>query len=225
MAFNPTDFNIEVWLRLEIENVLQKVCSIYDVDGRLVEEYKTRISVVPFGKYPSGSTVKSISAPSLYRAFFYDVTGAMIARVPEMREWTQACEDAATGGILIPNNPSILPHGISAAPTVILYDEDLAVPVGVDTNILSYTVPVSTKSYVRNIRFSGDNRAVYRILKNSIKIREVQTWWARFDDETFFGSSDGGLVLIEGDVLDILVFNKGTDPVRFTASMSFVNAQ
>jgi len=223
LAFNPTDFNIEVWLRLEVENVLQKVCSLYDVDGRLVEQWKTRVSVVPFGNYPSGSTVKSLAAPALYRAFWYDANGAMIARVPYIREWTQACEDAATGGALNPSDPSILPFGATAVPTLIHYEESLAVAIGADIKILSYTVPVGKKSYARNIRVSGDNRAIYKIYKNAVKLRELRTWWTSFDAETFFDSADGGLYLEEDDKIEVFVFNKGSDPVKFTASLSFVN--
>lgn len=225
MAFIASDFNIELWLELENDNLLQKVCSLYDVEGRLVEEYKTRVFVVPIGDYPTGSSVASISAPALYRAFWYDASGAMVARIPYMKEWTQACEDSATGGILIPSDPSILPHGVVAAPTLILYNEELAVALGSDVKLFSYTVPANGKSFIRNLRVGGDNRAIYKIFKNSTKIRELRTWWTSFDAETNFNSSDGGLLLEESDKIEIFVYNYGSAPAKFTASMSFVNEQ
>jgi len=225
MAFDPREFDVERWMKLENENLLQKVCSVYDDEGRLVEQYKTRVSVAPIGQIGQFLTFASTSAPSLYRAYWYDEKGAMIARIPYMREWTQACEDAATGGVLIPGDPSILPHGLVAAPTLIHYEEDLAVPVTTTTKVLSYTVPANEKSYARNIRVSGDNRAVYTIFKNAVKIREIRTWWTSFDAETQFDSADGGLLLEETDSIEVFVYNYGSDPVRFSASLSFVNTQ
>lgn len=225
MAFDPTDFSIEAWLRLEVENVLQKVCSLYDTDGRLVEEWKTRVSVVPVGKYPAVSTVKSISAPALYRAFWYNESGAMIARIPYMAEWTQACEDAANGGVLNPSDPNIVPHGAVIVPVLAEFGEVNAVPSNATQSVLSYTVPLGEKSYIRNIRASGDNRAVYFIRKNLSVIREMRAWWTSFDAETSFASADGGLLLEETDTIEILVWNKGVEPARFTVSIAFVNAQ
>lgn len=209
-------------MRLEVENVLQKVCSLYDIEGRLVEQWKTRVSIVPVGKYYY--TVKALDSPSLYRAFWYNESGAMIARIPYMDEWTQACEDAATGGILNPSDPSVIPHGAIIVPVVAQFGEVNAVPANATQSVFSYTVALGEKSYIRNVRCSGDNRAVYFIRKNLTVIREVRAWWTSFDAETLFGSADGGLLLEEGDTFDILVWNKGEAPARFTASTSFVNA-
>lgn len=104
MAFNPDDFDVELWLKLEDGNILQKLCNTYDVDGVITGQYKTRISVVPNGKYFRG--VKSINAPCLFRAFTTDSEGAVTTTPAEIREWEQACEDNKIG--IIPGS-SILP--------------------------------------------------------------------------------------------------------------------
>ena len=97
MAFDPRDYNIETWLRLEEENLLQKECNVLDGDGRIIGQYKTRVGTKPVGQVIHGSGVKSVSAPSLYRDFTYDDEGNRFASVPRMEEWDTACEASASG--------------------------------------------------------------------------------------------------------------------------------
>lgn len=95
MTFTPRQYDIESWLELEKENLLQKICNTYDGNGIIDGQYKTRISIVPDGKYYRG--VKSISPASLFRSFSVDDGGVTRTSPPEMREWTQACEDNKVG--------------------------------------------------------------------------------------------------------------------------------
>jgi len=114
MAFNPDKYDIELWLKHEDENILQKLCNTYDGNGVINGQYKTRISVVPVGKYYNGR--RSITPPCLFRAFNVDAEGTVTTSPPEMREWTQACEDQKIG--IIPGS-SILPDdGTFNTPTI-----------------------------------------------------------------------------------------------------------
>jgi len=104
MAFSSDKYDIETWLRLEEDNMLQKLCNSFDGNGDITGQYKTRISVVPSGQYHKG--VESINAPSLFRAFNTDAEGKITTSPPEMREWTADCEANKIG--IIPGS-SILP--------------------------------------------------------------------------------------------------------------------
>ena len=44
MAFNPFDYKLEDWLRAEVENVLQKVCRVYNAEGQIEEEIIEELS-------------------------------------------------------------------------------------------------------------------------------------------------------------------------------------
>ena len=107
MALDATKFKIEDWLNIEVAGLLQKICNIYDADSNLIGQYKTRVTIVPVGKRIPGSNGQlSKSAPALFRSFSYDGEGNPIAGLPQVAEWTQACEDAAIGSI-----PDTLPDG------------------------------------------------------------------------------------------------------------------
>lgn len=112
MAFNPNQFNVEQWLELENENLLQKVCSVYDEDGVLSEQYKTRVTIFPVGTVYRGET--SRFAPALYRSFSYDSRGNPVGSVPEMREWTQECEDQSGGDAGLPTGGNLEPLTVTS---------------------------------------------------------------------------------------------------------------
>lgn len=99
MAFDPQLFFVEDWLDLERDNYLQKICNVV-VDGVLIGQYKTRLTIVPSGTViPHGGSRGKLMAnsPALYRSYTYDEECNQIASLPSIREWTQACEDAAQG--------------------------------------------------------------------------------------------------------------------------------
>lgn len=97
MAFNERDYNLERWLELEVNNMLQKVCNLYDDNGRIVEQFRTKVKIVPKGQSFQGKI--SISSPALHRAYTYSDQGRQIASLPSIKEWLPEHEAAASGDI------------------------------------------------------------------------------------------------------------------------------
>ena len=104
MTFSRRNYNIEEWLALENEGLLEKICSIYDGAGRVIEQKKTRVNVIPLGAVDAKGG-KSSSAACLSRKFIYDTAGGVRTTAPQIVEWDQACEDIAQGAD--PNYPPI----------------------------------------------------------------------------------------------------------------------
>jgi len=160
MAFDPRDFRIEDWLDLEHKNLLQKICNVYDSSGFLVEQYKTRVTVFPVGTFRRGIAV--ISAPSLYREFHYNDNGSRYSSLPEVREWTQACEDASQG--FDPVTPGddggvSIPFGISVVGTTYEYNAVSNIPVGVPQVVINRTLGTGESIFLRHVKVGGENRA------------------------------------------------------------------
>jgi len=223
LAFNQRDYDIEEWLRLEGANLLQKVCNVVDDDGFLVEQYKTRVYIVPVGKpipYKSGQL--SVSAPCLYRSFNYDDEGNQIASLPEMREWLQACEDAAQGAN--PDDPTFsgVPAGLKVAKSTYLEFEANSVPVGATVVLASITIPAEEAIYLRHVVFSGENRGKFQVFVNGSKLQTKRTWWTRWDGDMWFNTANGGILYESEETIEVKVTNLGVEPADFEASIGYV---
>lgn len=225
MPFKPTDFNIEDWLTLEDNNHLQKVCNIFDNDGFLVEQYKTRVFVVPVGKpipwLKSGAV--SISAPSLYRSFNYDDEGNVVGSVPEIREWTQACEDISNGGILDPEIPSGVPAGLRIASTNYIRGSVSSIPIDATDTILTKTLAVGEELYLRHVIFSGCWPASFQVFVNGQQIGVTKyLTWLKYDNEIWFDSANGGILYSNEELIEIKVRNYGEGLGDFESSLGYV---
>jgi hypothetical protein len=103
MAFDPSKYDIQKWLDQETRRTLQKICNILDSEGRLVEEYKTRVDILPKGSTdPKSGNIFQAYGPALYRTYTWDADGNVVSSVPVMAEWTQACEDGKEGLLVSP---------------------------------------------------------------------------------------------------------------------------
>ena len=223
MAFIEANYDIEEWIRLEHDGLLQKVCKVFDVDGFLIEEYLTRVYIVPIGQpIPRLSNQLSQSAPSLYRAFSYDDEGNQIASIPAVKEWTQACEDAAQGAL--PGDPgdSGIPSGLKVAGCVYEYGEVSSVPVSATVVILTKTLLPDEAIYLRHIPFGGESIGKFQVFVNSSPIQTKRSWWTKWDGDFWFNTANGGILYENEEVIEIKVTNRGEGVADFESSIGFV---
>lgn len=98
------------------------------------------------------------------------------------------------------------------------YDEALAVPTGVTTEIVSYTVPATKEIVLERVEASGENIAVYTILVNSVVIATQRSFWgeinAKFD---FLSKASLGKVLVAGDIITVEVLHNRPSVGNFEA--------
>lgn len=105
---------------------------------------------------------------------------------------------------------------------IVVFNEEAAVPVGLQTTINTYTAPVGKISYLLSIFNSGGNRAEYQIYNNGSlfdkQYSNVTQLSTPFDYKT--GSSTvPGMVIPVGNVLEVKVINSGTDPTSFNSRL------
>ena len=222
MAFNPLKFDINEWLILENTNILAKVCNVYYAEGLLTERYRTRLHIVPVGEQNFEGNVIN-SAPSLFRAFSYDEAGNQLASIPEMREWSQACEDAAIG-ILPGFDPSTgIPIGLKVAKITNTYGEQTGVASGAEVTLASLTVPVDRKVFVRSALGQGDNRGLYTVYIDAVPEGQKRGWWTNaFNMDMDFSSANGGIEVDAGILIELKVRNDGPAGADFSGAIQTV---
>lgn len=221
MAFNKRDYNVEEWLRLDNDSVLEKVCSIYDGSGRVVEEIRTRVTIVPLGN-PLADGSPSKSAPSLRRQYIYDTNGGVTSTVPIIVEWTQICEDISTGLTPPVLPPVSIPVGLAVVKTTYIQDEALAVPYDTETPVITFVVPATDKVYLRHVLGSGDNRGTYVVYVDGVAQQKKRTWWGDFNADFRFDSADGGIFVNGGQTISLKVVNDSRDAATFDGSIGYV---
>lgn len=101
-----------------------------------------------------------------------------------------------------------------ASPTSITksnFNEILAVASGVETNILTYTVPAVTSAYLQTISTAGSNIAQYKIYKNAVLIDKKYTMFGMSLDIDFDYRNnsifDEGFKFNAGDIITINVLH------------------
>lgn len=224
MAFSAAKYHTEDWLISENNNLLQKTCSIYDAEGFLVEEYKTRVAVFPIGTLSKQNRL-TLDAASLYRSFNYDSEGNQIAGLPEIREWTQACEDIAQGG-----GPGAGPGpgaggaNLEKAQVKNVYDEDLIVAGGATVTLVSYTVPAGEAIYLRYMSGFGDNVAKYTAKIDGSPIQKKSGNYLNLNADLWFNSANGGILCTEGQVVLLEVNNVRPTTSPYYGSIQYVEA-
>ena len=89
-----------------------------------------------------------------------------------------------------------------------VYAEAASVVSGVETDIVSYTIPVGKTFYLERVKFSGDNIAKYRLLLDGVEIEKCATWFSGpLFSEFNFGSIDYGKPITAGQVLTVKVLH------------------
>lgn len=218
MAFRPTNYDIEVWLRLENEGLLQKECNIYNGEGLLAEQYKTRVGIKPVGQplYNAGGQL-SVAAPALYRSFTYDEGGNRLADLPEIREWTVACEAAAQGSPIDDDGDVVVNISKSSS----RYEEANAASVAVGSTVTLYSKQLIPDEiiYLRHIMVSGDNRAKFQVFVDGVLLATKRIWWTAWNEDFWFNTSNGGILYNNEELLEVRVTNLGDNAGSFESSI------
>jgi len=220
LAFKRENYDIETWLRLENEGLLQKECNLFDEDGLLVQQFKARINTRPVGNalFNAGGQI-SIAAPSLYRSFTYDDGGNALASLPDVKEWTQACEDAAQGSLPSGGDGAI---NVSKSSTTYLYGEVSSVPVGNSVSVYTKQLLPDEFIYFRHVMVGGDCIAKFQVLVNGQPIATKRTWWTKWDTDFWFNTSNGGIIFQSEELIEVRATNLGENLANFEASIGIV---
>jgi hypothetical protein len=226
LAFDPRKHDLEEFLRLENGGLLQKVCNVVDVDGYLVEQYKTRVVVVPIGyPIPNKGHQLSTSAPALYRSFNYDDEGNIIASLPEIREWDETCEALAQGAD--PDDPGFpdggVPAGLKVAKSTYEHSEANAVAQGNTVTVATKTLAPDEAIYLRHVMYFGENRARFQVYVNGAKLSPPKySTWTSWGGDFWFNTANGGILYEGEETIEVKVTNVGEGTANFEASIGFV---
>ena len=96
-----------------------------------------------------------------------------------------------------------------------IYNEINSTPVGVETLIVSYTVPLNMKFDLSNATASGENIAEYIVKVNDDVVQKKRSWWSDFNQDFNFQE----LILSASDKVEIFVKNNGKNTVSFNATI------
>lgn len=103
------------------------------------------------------------------------------------------------------------PRGI-LVPT---YNEVSSIPVGGETKINEYTVPLGMIFDSCNITCSGSNISRFIIKKNGSTIFSKRTWWSNFNAEFILKD----LKFLAGDLVQIFVYNNGNKNADYESTI------
>lgn len=125
-----------------------------------------------------------------------------------------AIKSPTTGNTLEPNadgSINVVLNGTPAVNTLVVstFSTAAAVASGVETTIVTYTVPVGKTSILERLEFGGENVGSYNLYLNGGLINRVRTYFGG-DFSTrmeFTGGSAEGLPLIAGDIIILRILH------------------
>lgn len=130
----------------------------------------------------------------------------------------------APGSVL---NVKVVDEGPSTTVTTpLLFAEISSVPAGVETIIVTYTVPPGVFSFLVLIDVAGINNALYSIYRNTLVIdKQYTTYGAPLNSQFTFEvplESTPGLQLAGGDVIKVTVLQQSASLGTFSAKIQAV---
>lgn len=101
------------------------------------------------------------------------------------------------------------------------FSEALLVVNGLETTILTYTVPPGKTAYLSRIDVSGENIARYEVYVDAELIARKRTWFGQGLNDTFdlTLSSRRGLVVQPGEIIRVKVIHERPFPATFEARL------
>lgn len=104
-----------------------------------------------------------------------------------------------------------------SAISVNAFNQVSAVPSGVLTQIVSYTVPALQQNVLERVSVSGENIALYTVLINGTPVDMQRTYFGGALNTQFDFTSSGnlGTVLSSGDVVSVTVLHNRPDAADF----------
>lgn len=103
------------------------------------------------------------------------------------------------------------------------FAESVLAPTTVETEIVSYTVPVGKSAKMLRVEFGGENYGIFSLYKNGVKIGKYRTWWMAFSDcFNFAGGTADGYPLVAGDVMSLKILHSRPGSVEFEGRIQVV---
>lgn len=100
------------------------------------------------------------------------------------------------------------------------FGEVSSVASGVETTILSYTVPVGVSSYIHYVEASGTNIAMFTVYNNGSPIAKKWSIYTKLDvDYTFASPTTKGVKFLAGDVITIKALHNRSSLGDFSARL------
>lgn len=130
---------------------------------------------------------------------------------------SQAIVDS-DGSIQVSLQPSASDNVVSE------FNSITAVASGINTTLITYTVPVSTIAYLQRIELSGNNIATYEIYIDAVLSGKKRTYFGGSLNETFDfdAGTNRGLKLIAGTVVQLKVLHNRPDLGDFEARLQAI---
>jgi|SRR6185437_202160 len=88
--------------------------------------------------------------------------------------------------------------------TITTFGQISAVPAGVETQIVTYTVPGGDSFSLTYVHLSGDNGAVFNLYINGVIQDRCRTYWCNFTTFMDFGN---GIPMNAGDIVSVKVIH------------------
>lgn len=119
----------------------------------------------------------------------------------------------------IVNAPSLTPEKSKN-----IFNETPAVPNGIETLIVGYTVPALKKSLLQRVEFSGENIGDYTLYLNGEKLSKKNTWYngPMFGEFVFVGTSEDGPELLAGDIIELKCLHEAEWPGNFSGRIQVI---
>lgn len=104
------------------------------------------------------------------------------------------------------------------------FNETPAVPNGIETLIVGYTVPPTKKSRLQRIEFSGENIGTYCVYLNGQPFSKKHTWFngPMFGEFSFLGTTEEGPKLNAGDLIELKIIHTRPFPGNFTGRIQLI---
>jgi hypothetical protein len=107
--------------------------------------------------------------------------------------------------------------------SLVQYSEASGVASGIETTVLTYTVPVATTFFLLRASVSGTNIATYRLKINAVTKETKRTWWMRFNEEFDWSLEDNkGIELASGDIVTVTTLHTSSTVGDFSCTLKGV---
>lgn len=104
------------------------------------------------------------------------------------------------------------------------FNETPAVPNGVETLVVGYSIPSAKSGKLQRVEFSGENIASFTVYLNGVKIAKKQTYFSGplNGEFNFTGFTEEGPLLSQGDLVELKVIHNRPSPGSFAGRIQLV---
>ena len=133
-----------------------------------------------------------------------------------MREWTQACEDAAQG--FFPDDGDTIIN-IPRSSTRYAESSVSSVPIGATVTVFSRQIQPDEYVILRHVIVSGDCIAKFQVFIDGQPLATKRTWWTKWNEDFWFNTDNGGIIYQNEELIEVRVTNFGEHLGDFEVSV------